>query len=96
LKLLSKSSTRFDPIHFSNLLYSFATLRLPGPPGILSSIAESAAEHVHRFDAGNLAIASWALAMLGMKEQHLLDLAIDRVAGLVVYDGLWMFISGCL
>ena len=76
---------RFDPIHFSNLLYSFATLRLPGPPGILGSIAETAAEHVHRFDAGNLAIAAWALAMLGMKEQHLLDLAIDRVAGLVVY-----------
>ena len=74
---------RFDPIHFSNLLYSFATLRLPGPPGILSSIAETAAEHVHRFDAGNLAIAAWALAMLGMKEQHLLDLAIDRVAGLL-------------
>ena len=55
-------------------------LRLPGPPGILSGIADTAAEHVHRFDAGNLAIASWALAMLGMSNERLLDLALDRVA----------------
>lgn len=71
---------KFDPIHFSNLLYSFAMLRLPGPPGILASVAQTAAEQVHRFDAGNLAIAAWALAMLEMSEQsQLLDLALDRV-----------------
>ena len=70
---------KFDPIHFSNLLYSFAMLRLPGPPGILASVAQTASEQVHRFDAGNLAIAAWVLAMLEMSEQKLLDLALDRV-----------------
>ncbi|CAK9098902.1 unnamed protein product [Durusdinium trenchii] len=72
---------RFDPIHFSNLLYSFAMLRIPGPPSLLAEVASTASQQVARFDAGNLAIACWALAALGMSEHPFLDCALERVIG---------------
>eukprot|EP00931_Biecheleriopsis_adriatica_P119154 TRINITY_DN94417_c0_g1_i1.p1 TRINITY_DN94417_c0_g1~~TRINITY_DN94417_c0_g1_i1.p1 ORF type:complete len:964 (+),score=198.92 TRINITY_DN94417_c0_g1_i1:84-2975(+) len=71
---------RFEAIHFSNLLYSFAMLRLQGPDGVLRTIADTAAERIHRFDGGNLAIAIWALAMLGLKDHRLLSLALAQAA----------------
>ena len=43
-----------------------ATATSSGPPNVLHSVAERAAAEVHRFDAGNLAIACWALAVLRM------------------------------
>jgi len=70
----------FEPIHYANLLYSFAMLRMHGPDGLLLAIADAASERVQKFDGGNLAIAGWALATLGMGEHPLLDLALDRAA----------------
>ena len=68
----------FEPIHYANLLYSFAMLHMQGPEGLLASIADAAVERVQRFDGGNLAIAGWALATLGMGNHQLLDLALER------------------
>lgn len=59
---------RFEPIHFSNFLYSFAQLRVAGPLGATAAIACAAVAKLERFDAGNLAIATWALAQLSVRD----------------------------
>eukprot|EP00933_Yihiella_yeosuensis_P059045 TRINITY_DN5994_c1_g1_i9.p1 TRINITY_DN5994_c1_g1~~TRINITY_DN5994_c1_g1_i9.p1 ORF type:complete len:739 (-),score=109.18 TRINITY_DN5994_c1_g1_i9:93-2225(-) len=79
---------RFEAIHFSNLLYSFAQLRLPGPGDVLTKMADAAAERLHRFDPGNLAIAVWALAQLKLRDSKLLGLALERAAKPDVCRGL--------
>lgn len=65
-------------IHISNFLYSFAMLRLSGPEGFLSAMADCAVEKLASFDCGNLAISVWALAQL--RERHdFLDRALGAV-----------------
>lgn len=66
-------------------------LRLPKSQ-LLEEVAEVAAQQVGRFDAGNLAIAAWALSTLGtsanslamrrrgMSSHRLLDLALERAS----------------
>mmetsp|Transcript_77 Transcript_77/g.288 ORF Transcript_77/g.288 Transcript_77/m.288 type:complete len:820 (+) Transcript_77:3-2462(+) len=69
---------QFKPIHFSNFLYSFAMLRLPGPEGFVKYIADGALARIERFDSGNLAIMVWALAQL--REPHpVVDAALKRI-----------------
>jgi len=58
-----RKTHEFKAIHFSNLLYSFAQLRLCGPEGFLRRVADAAVPRIGSFDPGNLAIAVWALAM---------------------------------
>eukprot|EP00927_Polykrikos_kofoidii_P041062 TRINITY_DN34993_c0_g1_i1.p1 TRINITY_DN34993_c0_g1~~TRINITY_DN34993_c0_g1_i1.p1 ORF type:complete len:1124 (+),score=191.28 TRINITY_DN34993_c0_g1_i1:97-3372(+) len=65
----------FKAIHFSNFFYSFAMLRLRGPDGFLTTMADTAVKKISTFDSGNLAIAVWALAQL--RERHqLIDEAL--------------------
>ncbi|CAJ1352071.1 unnamed protein product [Effrenium voratum] len=78
----------FDPIHFSNLLYAFATLRMQGPAGVLEDMCEAAAERIQRFDGGNLAIAAWAVATLQLQSGRLLDLALARACSPEVCSSL--------
>jgi len=68
----------FKPIHFTNFFYSFATLRLRGPEGFLSTMADAAVSNIRSFDSGNLSVIVWALAQL--RERHvLLDSALEEV-----------------
>jgi len=67
----------FQPIHYTNFFYSFATLRMGGPEGFLTTMADSAVEKIKRFDCGNLAISVWALAQL--RQHHLLDEALCSI-----------------
>lgn len=69
---------QFQAIHYSNLIYSFAMLRLRGPDGFISTMADAAIEKIRSFDSGNLAIAVWALAQLQERHQ-LVDEALQRL-----------------
>lgn len=49
---------------------------LEGPPSLLAEVASTASQQVARFDAGNLAIACWALAALGCLEEQFFTWAV--------------------
>eukprot|EP00929_Paragymnodinium_shiwhaense_P107097 TRINITY_DN73133_c0_g1_i1.p1 TRINITY_DN73133_c0_g1~~TRINITY_DN73133_c0_g1_i1.p1 ORF type:complete len:1034 (-),score=206.45 TRINITY_DN73133_c0_g1_i1:85-3186(-) len=61
----------FKAIHFSNFFYSFAMLRLHGPEGFLTTMADLAVQKIQSFDPGNLAIAVWALAQLQVRHSFI-------------------------
>lgn len=70
-----KQTGDFKPIHFTNFFYSFATMRLRGPEGFLSELANAATAKVATFDSANLSILVWSLAQL--REHHgLLDASL--------------------